>query len=42
MCRLLADPTAARELGLRAAAAANRFDVHAIADRVWARYQTLI
>ena len=41
MCRLLADPDAARKLGVRAAAAANRFDAHAIADRVWARYQLL-
>jgi glycosyltransferase involved in cell wall biosynthesis len=42
ICRLLADPRAARELGLRGATVANRFDVHAIADRVWARYQALV
>jgi glycosyltransferase involved in cell wall biosynthesis len=39
---LLGDSRRAKELGARAARAAQRFDANAAADRVWARYQVLV
>jgi glycosyltransferase involved in cell wall biosynthesis len=42
MQQLMADPGAAAALGARARAEAARFDARAIADRVRARYETLL